>query len=101
MSPKKKLLTSLVSKAYLVTKSRNVWLECMIVKHRFWKTATRTKETQLPCEQSSYSFGESTNPEHKTPFMDHKEGEGIFVYPRWKLKMRVGRVEVPRIELLV
>lgn len=35
-------------------------------------------EAQIPFEQSSNSFGESTFSKCKTPFMDHEEGEGIY-----------------------
>lgn len=35
-------------------------------------------EAQIFFEQSFDSFGESSIPEYKTPFMDHKEGDGYF-----------------------
>lgn len=39
--------------------------------------------TQILFEQSSDSSSESVIPECKTPFMNHKEDEGVFINPRW------------------
>lgn len=46
-------------------------------------------EGQILFEQSSDSSGKSTFLENETPFMDHKESEGIFISPRSILIMRV------------
>lgn len=50
-------------------------------------------EAQIPLEQSSGLFGESTTVEYKIPFMNHKEGEGAFINPSlfegWGLKVEV------------
>lgn len=35
-----------------------------------------------------------------TPFIDHKEGEGIYINPRSILRMRIERVKVPWTELM-
>lgn len=50
-------------------------------------------------EQSSDSFGESTTLEHKTPFIDNKEGDGTFIHPRLILRMRIEREEIWYTEL--
>lgn len=63
--------------------SWHVWPECTIMKDRFWKMANENRsKVQIPFEQSFDSFGESTTPEHKTPFIDYNEGEGTFIDPR-------------------
>lgn len=100
MSPKKKIITYPNLKAYPMATSRHIWSECVVVKDLFWKLANDNQtEAQIPLEQSSHSYGESATPEYKTLFMDHKEGEGIFVNPRSILRMRRERVEVAWTEL--
>lgn len=48
-------------------------------------------DAQGPFEQSSSSSHESTTPECNTPFVDHKEGEGIFVNPNFMNENRKSR----------
>lgn len=38
-------------------------------------------EEQTPFERSSNFLGENTSSAHMTSFMDHKEGEGIYINP--------------------
>lgn len=40
-----------------------------------------------------------TSPKFKTPIIDHKEGEGIFINPKSMLRMRIEKAEVPWVEL--
>lgn len=56
-------------------------------------------EAQILVERSFNSSGESVFLEYKTPFMDHKEGEGILVNPRSILRIKVERTKVCWIEL--
>lgn len=51
-------------------------------------------EAQVPSEQSFNLSGKSRTPEYMTLFMDHKEGEGIFINTRSILRMRIERKEV-------
>lgn len=57
-------------------------------EERFWKLANNNQtEVQIPFEQSSDFYGEST----KKPLIDHKEGNGKFVKPKLILRMRIER----------
>lgn len=51
-------------------------------------------EAQFSFEQSSDSSGKNIFFAHITPFMDHKEGAGIFSNLRSILRMRIKRAEV-------
>lgn len=83
------------SKAYPMATSGHVWPECAVMKERFWKMVNHSQT-----EQSSDFSGESTTLEYKTPFMDKKKGEGIFVNSRSILRMRIERAEVAWTKLL-
>lgn len=52
-------------------------------------------EAQLPFKQSSKSSGRNISFEHKTPFMDYKEGDDTFTSPSSILRMRIEKAEVP------
>lgn len=39
-------------------------------------------EHKLPFGQSSDKSGKITFPKYKFPFMDHEEGDGVFINPR-------------------
>lgn len=50
-------------------------------------------EANVPFEQSLGSSKKATLCDHQTPFMDHKEGEGILIHPKSVLRMRVEKGE--------
>lgn len=51
-------------------------------------------EAQPPFEQSSDSSSKDISSEYMILFLDHKEGDGIFINLRSILKMRIRRVEM-------
>lgn len=91
MSLEKQLLTYPGSKALSVATCRDTW-QCPVVKDQFWKIADKDRmEAQPPFVQSFDSLGEKFSSPDRTPFMDHKEGKGIFINPRSILRMRIER----------
>lgn len=46
-------------------------------------------EGEIPFELMSSSSGKAVPHKHRTPFLDHKEGEGIWIHPRSIMRMRV------------
>lgn len=63
-----------------------------MVNDQLWKVANAVNmKAQPPFEQSSNSSSENISSGRKTPFMDDKEGEGIFVNPSSILKTRIER----------
>lgn len=100
MSSRRKLFTYPDSKALPMATPRSIWPECTVMKDQFRKIANvGNMEGQRPFEQSSGSTSENTSSEYKTPFIDHKESESIFVSPRFILRMRIEQAEVPWMEL--
>lgn len=70
------------------------------MKDKFWKIADEDRtEAQPPFKQSSDSSRKNISSAQRTPFMDHKEGDGIFINPRSILRMRIEMAEVPWTEL--
>lgn len=66
----------------------------MIVKDHLWKKVEENRiKAQISFEPSSDSSGQSAIPDYKTPFVDHKEGEGVFINPRSILRMTKLRFE--------
>lgn len=51
-------------------------------------------EAEFPFGLTSSSSSEAVLHGHQTPFLDHKEGEGIWIHPRSVTRMRVERGEV-------
>lgn len=67
--------------------------ESIVVKGYYWAKIEENR-TAAPFEHLSSSSEESASLEYNTPFMDHKEGEGIMIIPGWILRMRVERAEL-------
>lgn len=66
-----------------------------MVQDQFWSKVKENRiEANILFEQSSSSSGESTITEYKTPYMDHKKGEGILINLRSILRMLVERSEI-------
>lgn len=51
-------------------------------------------ETKFPFKLTSSSSSETVPHSHQARFLDHKEGEGIWIHPRSVMRMRVERREV-------
>lgn len=51
-------------------------------------------EVEFPFELASSSSSETVPHGHQTPFLDHKEWEGIWIHPCSVMRMRVERGEV-------
>lgn len=71
-----------------------------VVKDQFRKIAGEERvEAQPPFAQlssnSSSKNVSSSYHKHMTPFVDQKEGEGIFVKPKATVRMRIKSAEVP------
>lgn len=61
----------------------------------FWGQVDKNKaEAEFLFELTSSSSSETVPHSHQTPFLDHKEGEGIWIHPRSVMRMRVERGEV-------
>lgn len=94
MAPKKMLTFPGSSCAPLVIPS-HLWSETPIVRDYFWEQVDTNKtEAEFPFELNSSSSSETIPYGHQTPFLDHKEGEGVWVHPRSVMRMRVERGEV-------
>lgn len=73
----------------------HLWSETLIVRDYFWEQVDNNKaEAEFPFELASSSLSETVPHGHQTPFLDHKEGEGIWIHPRSVIRMRVERAEV-------
>lgn len=71
---------------------RHFWPETLIVKDYFWEQVEKNKtEAAIPFELMSSSSAEVVPQNHQTPFLDHKDGEGIWIHPRSVMRMRVER----------
>lgn len=57
------------------------------------KVEENMTRADVPFEQSSSSSGENVS-SYKTPFLDHKKGEGILINHRSVLKMRIQKVKL-------
>lgn len=74
---------------------RLFWSEVLIVKDYFWGQVEKNKTVaELPFELTSSSSGETVPHNHRTPFLDHKDGEGIWIHPRSIIRMRANRGEI-------
>lgn len=94
MVPKKMLSFPGSSCASLVMASY-LWSETLIVRDYFWEQVDNTKdEAEFPFELASSSSSETIPHGYQTPFLDHKEGEDIWIHPRSVMRMRVERGEV-------
>lgn len=60
------------------------------LKDQFWKIAYEECVEAQRLLESFDSLSKNVSSEHMTPFFDHKEGEGIFIYPRSIFRMRIG-----------
>lgn len=82
MAPRKMLTFPGSSCAPLVM-DRVFWSETLIVRDYFWEQVDKNKaEAEFPFELTSSSSSEAVPHGHQTPFLDHKEGEGIWIHPR-------------------
>lgn len=91
---KKLLMPTGASHAPIIMEKR-FWTETFIVKDYFWAQVEKNRtEADVPFEHFSVSSGSAALRDHQTPFMDHKEGEGIIIHPRSVLRMRVEKGEV-------
>lgn len=52
------------------------------MKDYFWDQVEKNRaEPDIPLELTLSSSGETVPCDHRTPFMDHKKGEGIWIQP--------------------
>lgn len=74
---------------------RRFSFENFVVKEQFCaKVEKNATEADILFEQSSCSSDQSDIPTYKTPFMDHKKGEGILISPSSILRVRVERADI-------
>lgn len=91
----KKMLTFLGSSCVPLIIDRRFWSESLIVRDYFWEQVEKNKTgANIPFELTSSSLGETVPCDHQIPFIDHKEGEGIWIHLKSVVRMRVERGEV-------
>lgn len=74
---------------------RHFWSEALIVEDYFWEQVEKNRtEADIPFKLTSSSSRETIPHDHQTPFMDHKEGQGIWIHPRLVMRLRAERVEI-------
>lgn len=87
------------SKAYPIATNRHVWLECTMVKDRFWKMGNENQTVaRISFEQSSNSSGESTTSDTWFPSWITRK-VNVSLNPRLITRMRLERAEVAWTEL--